>query len=71
MGMMRRKALMVIMNHQHHDHHSYHPHDDQVVLDEVYKSKKEKSADTLSAESEETQVVFWCKHFGICVLFIN
>ena len=54
---------MVIMNHQHHDHHSYHPHDDQVVLDEVYKSKKEKSADTLSAESEETQVAFWVKAF--------
>ena len=68
MGMMRRKAAMVTVKHSHHDHH---PHDDQVVLDEVYKSKKEKSADTLSAESEETQVVFWCKHFGICVLFIN
>ena len=36
---------------------------DQVVLDEVYKSKKEKSADTLSAESEETQVIFWGQTF--------
>ena len=60
MGMMRRKAAMVTVKHSHHDHH---PHDDQVVLDEVYKSKKEKSADTLSAESEETQVVFWGKAF--------
>ena len=60
MGMMRRKAAMVTVKHSHHDHH---PHDDQVVLDEVYKSKKEKSADTLSAESEETQVVFSGKAF--------
>ena len=53
---------MVTLKHSHHGHHPDH---DQVVLDEVYKSKKEKSADTLSAESEETQVIFWGKHFGI------
>merc|ERR1719370_1405817 len=33
----------------------------KVVLDEVYKSKKEKSADTLSAESEETQPFECCE----------
>ena len=53
---------MVTMKHSHDDHH-HHPDHDQVVLDEVYKSKKEKSADTLSAESEETQVVFLGKAF--------
>ena len=58
---------MVTVKHSHHDHH---PHDDQVVLDEVYKSKKEKSADTLSAESEETQVAFWVKAFwNLCSIF--
>ena len=55
---------MVSVKHSHDDHH-HHQHHAQVVLDEVYKSKKEKSADTLSAESEETQVIFWGKHFGI------
>ena len=53
---------MVSVNHSHDDHH-HHQHHAQVVLDEVYKSKKEKSADTLSAESEETQVIFWVKAF--------
>ena len=56
MRMRRKREAMVTMKQPH-------PHDDQVVLDEVYKSKKEKSADTLSAESEETQVIYWVKAF--------